>query len=220
MSAGCVDILWPRSTLKLASVDWVLGTKGRSCTDVCQERSLLCSESGLAGLTTETVWKRFETAVGKPCAQKKSSCTSGSNCEEWGAPYIHASHVSGPVKPECQFGTAPAVAPCRKVHTPRLRLTPLVHTIPPPYTHTTLHPHSTTATVAPCVPAFASPCMCRLRQLLGVPMLATSCRCRETLITDGYVPAQVRGYPHACMYAFMHVCIHTYIHTYIGRLVG
>ena len=213
MSAGCVDILWPRSTLKLASVDWVLGTKGRSCTDVCQERSLLCSESGLAGLTTETVWKRFETAVGKPCAQKKSSCTSGSNCEEWGAPYIHASHVSGPVKPECQFGTAPAVAPCRKVHTPRLRLTPLVHTIPPPYTHThhtppSLHHrhrcslcsgfrfpmHVPSSSTARCSDA------CHLLQVPGDVNHRRLCPCKGP-----WIPACM----HSCMYASIHTSIHT-----------
>ena len=174
MCANCVDILWPHSTLKPGSVDWVLGANGRSCTNVCQQRRQQCSESGLTSLNTGNVWKHFETALGKACSSRQSSCQSGSNCESWGAPYIHENHVSNP---ECQFGTSPRVAPCGKVHTPRLRLTPLVHPIPL-HTHTILHPHSTTATLAPCVPPFASPCMCPLPQLLDVPILATSCRCR------------------------------------------
>lgn len=85
---------------------------GWSCDQVCTNINKQCDQDSLNALNNNTA--AFETAyeaAGFSCSNGgiRTDCEGGSNCVNWGSPYIHNSHIADNL---CWGGSVPSVAPC------------------------------------------------------------------------------------------------------------
>lgn len=99
----------PEGTLTRVRTDGVR-RGGWSCDKVCQSHGETCSQTSLDGLTSDDDLVTAAYAyAGVKCPSILKDCEGGKNCVNWGAPYIHNSHIETPL---CWGGSAPTVAPC------------------------------------------------------------------------------------------------------------
>jgi len=87
-------------------------TGGQSCDDVCANQGTDCVQSSLDALNgdTEAVLAAYRRA-GRECenGRVRPDCEPGSNCVDWGSPYVHNNHWN---QSFCWGGSVPSVAPC------------------------------------------------------------------------------------------------------------
>lgn len=95
---------------------WFLGEKGQSCDETCEAQGKNCEQDGVDwhNWKKEALIQYFDQA-GIECKRMKTDCDReladhhkknglAPYCQQWGAPYMHTSHVN--VKyTECQIST-------------------------------------------------------------------------------------------------------------------
>jgi len=95
---------------------WLIGSAvhpAETCDQVCAAAGGSCSQSELDALngasSADFIAKYAE--AGHTCNPSRFAdhCSSGSNCVNWGSPYIHNSHFDEGL---CWGGSTPTVAPC------------------------------------------------------------------------------------------------------------
>merc|ERR1719162_2763345 len=102
-------------TFDAESVQWLMGGPSRpavSCDAACSNAGKVCDQASLDGLTDLSSMKAAYAAAGKTCTSWPDHCSSGNNCVNWGAPYVHNNHFHQGI---CWVGFSPSAAPCAQV---------------------------------------------------------------------------------------------------------
>lgn len=101
-----------------SAVTWLIGGAhpAQSCDQVCAAAGRSCQQTeldALNGASAATFIAKYAEA-GHTCNPDRFAdhCSSGSNCVNWGSPYIHNSHFDEGL---CWGGSTPTVAPCGQV---------------------------------------------------------------------------------------------------------
>lgn len=111
--------VWVSHTPAVTSaVTWLIGGAhpAQSCDQVCAAAGRSCQQTeldALNGASAATFIAKYAEA-GHTCQADRFAdhCSSGSNCVNWGSPYIHNSHFDEGL---CWGGSTPTVAPCGQV---------------------------------------------------------------------------------------------------------
>jgi hypothetical protein len=99
---------------------------GWSCDAVCEANSLVCDSTKLDGLANndDLTLAAFKDANFNCPNGLNKDCEAENNCQLWGAPYIHNTHINDAgnsktsslgINGTCYAGSAPNPAPCSQV---------------------------------------------------------------------------------------------------------
>merc|ERR1711871_331410 len=102
----------PEGTLSMVTTEGArLG--GWSCDEVCSSHGETRSQTSLDSLNgDDSLVTAAYSYSGVTCPSILHDCESSESCVDWGAPYIHNSHIDTPL---CWGGSVPSVAPCGQV---------------------------------------------------------------------------------------------------------